>query len=464
MLDRLTTLVDKLRINGVPVSTSEALDAAAALTRIPWTDRGVFRAALSATLIKNQAHLQVFDQLFDLYFSVSTDMTIPDLVKEEPTGDPDIDRFRADVLAALIEMDPRRLQELALEAVRRFAAMEPGRPVGGRYYQWKVEQALNLQDLREALAAVLDPGRGSGGSGDSAGGPSGQGGIGGRIAGDEADERIGEIKRRIEKIIRDLLIQDRGPDAMARALVKPLPEEVEFLQASSDELAEIRRTVGILARRLAARLAYKHHHANKGRLDFRRTIRASLSTGGTPIQPRYKHRTHRPEIVVLCDVSGSVAAFSRFALALLYSLSQHFRKVRSFAFVDNIDEVSSFFEGSDLEDATRRIRQEAKVVWLDGHSDYGNSIKRFAETYSDTLNPRTTVLILGDVRSNFRPAEADSLALIRSRVRKVYLLNPEPFRHWNTGDSIVASYESNCDGVYECRNLRQLSNFIERIA
>ncbi|MEO7803874.1 MAG: VWA domain-containing protein, partial [Actinomycetota bacterium] len=199
------------------------------------------------------------------------------------------------------------------------------------------------------------------------------------------------------------------------------------------------------------------------RLDFRRTIRASLQTGGTPAYPKFKQRTVRPDIVVLCDVSGSVAAFSRFALALLHALAQHFRRVRSFAFIDAIDEVSSFFQGGDFDEAARRVRDEARTVWLDGHSDYGHALKQFLADHEDALGPKTTVLLLGDVRSNFRGPEAASLEQIRARCKRLYLLNPEPERHWDTGDSIVSTYEPFCDGVFECRNLKQLTTFIERI-
>ena len=460
MIDRFAGFVDRLRNVGVPVSTSEAIDASHAMTVIGWADRDSFKEALASTMVKNGAHRQVFDTLFDIYFAAT-----PAGTEMESTSDVPLDDMSRDILDALQRMDLERLQQLAEEAVRRYAGMEPGRPVGGRYYRWKVEQALNLEAITDSLAQALGSGGGqSQGSGGGGQGPAGVAGMMALIATDDAAARVSELRNRIDSIIRSRLIADRGPDAMARALVRPLPEEVEFLQASSDELAEIRRTVSVLARRLAARLAYKHHRSNRGRLDFRKTIRASLSTGGVPAAPKFKHRVHKPEIVVLCDVSGSVAAFSRFALALLYSLSQYFNKVRSFAFIDGLDEVTPFFDGADLEVAVTRIRSEAKVVWLDGHSDYGHCLREFIETYPDALTPRTTVLLLGDVRSNFRGPEIWALKEIKQRSRRLYLLNPEPYRHWDSGDSIVSVYEPVCDGVFECRNLKQLGQFIERIA
>jgi uncharacterized protein len=459
MLERIVGFVDRLRMVGVPVSTSEAIDASHALGLVDWTDRENFRSTLATTMVKSSAHRPAFDSLFDIYFPHAPGDALDDGAPEdkEQSQKQFPDDMTAELLDALMKMDLGQLDELAAEAIRRYASMEPGRPVGGRYYQWRVEQALRMNELGEALAQRL----GAGAAG-SAGAPGLA--MQSRLAEEDAKGRIAELRRRIERLIRARLVAERGPEAMARAVVRPLPEEVEFLQASSDDLAEMRRTVAILARRLASRLAYKHHQTRRGRLDFRRTIRKSLETGGTPLVPKMRHRTHRPEIVMLCDVSGSVAAFSRFALALLYTMSQHFRKVRSFAFVDTIDEVTQFFTQTDFTDALRRIREEAEVVWMDGHSDYGHSFREFIKRYPDAMTPRTTVLLLGDCRSNFRGPEAAVLHEIRSRSRKLYLLNPEPHRHWDTGDSIVRAYEQACDGVHECRNLRQLAEFIERIA
>ena len=450
MLDRMVQFIDRLRVVGVPVSTSEALDASKAIMAVDIGDRAQLRTALGATMTKTQAHRSVFETLFDIYFPGSIG-ELGDLPADETTPDD----MLPGILDALQRMDLDALDALAREAVRRYAGMEPGRPVGGRYYQWRVEQALQMEQMAPILAGMLG---GGGASGEASGS-----GIAGQVAMTDAESRVAEFRRRVERIIRSRLIQERGPDAMARALVRPLPEDVEFLQATTDDLAEMKRTVELLARRLAARLSYKHHRSKKGKLDFRRTIRRSLSNGGVPIAPAMTHRVHRGELVVLCDVSGSVAAFSRFALALLYALAQHFRKIRSFAFVDTIDEVTSFFEGADMQDAIRRTKTEAKVVWLDGHSDYGHSLKTFLDKYPDALTPRTTVLLLGDVRSNFRNAESGALAQIKEKSRRVYLLNPEPHRHWDTGDSIVAKYEPYCDAVAECRNLRQLAAFIEKI-
>lgn len=456
MLTRVTQFVDRLRQVGIPVSTAEAIDSVTALGSVDWTHREQFRAALSSCLIKNTAHLPSFDILFDIFFPAhGTEFVLPD-------ADGESEDILQRMLEALALMDIDMLERLISEAIQNFAGMEPGRAVAGRIYQMRVEQGLRLNDLLQRLAQLLAQ-RGMG--------PAGNGSRGGedsdnfylRIAREDASQRVAELKKRIERQIRALLVADRGPEAVARTLVRELPEDIDFLQASSADLQEMRQMVAILARRLATRLAYKHHQFRKGRLDFRRTFRRSLETGGTPMYPQLKHRVRKPEIALLCDLSGSVAAFSRFALALLYTLSQHFGKVRSFAFVDTCDEVTRFFEGSDFQEAVDRIRKESKIIWMQDSSDYGHTLQEFVRNYADALTPRTSVLILGDCRSNYGAPGVEHLKAIGARARKVFILNPESRRYWNTGDSIVAKYEHAVDGVYECRNLRELSNFIERI-
>src|SRR5439155_1635276 len=190
-------------------------------------------------------------------------------------------------------------------------------------------------------------------------------------------------------------------------LFRALPEDLDFVRATRDEILQLRRAIGPLARRLATRLAMKKRHARKGRLDVRRTVRASLSTGGVPFDTRFKHRTvHKPELFILCDISGSVAAFARFTLMFVHAFQAQFSRVRSFVFVDTLDEVTKLFDNEDFLVAVDRMNQEADVVWLDGHSDYGTSLDRFWKQYGNDLSPRASVLVLGDARNNYRESAA----------------------------------------------------------
>jgi uncharacterized protein with von Willebrand factor type A (vWA) domain len=231
-------------------------------------------------------------------------------------------------------------------------------------------------------------------------------------------------------------------------------------------MGNLRKALYPLTRRLAVRLARKRRHGRKGALDFRSTVRHSLSYGGVPAEPKFRYpRPYKPEIFVIADISGSVAAFARFTLMLVYAIGNQFSKVRSFVFIDGVDEVTRFFEGvEDVTEAVHRVNTEADVIWVDGHSDYGHAFEVFWERWGKEVSPKTTVIILGDARNNYHASANWVVKEIRQRARHVYWLNPEPKSYWDTGDSIVGEYATHCDGTFECRNLRQLERFVEQLA
>jgi len=234
------------------------------------------------------------------------------------------------------------------------------------------------------------------------------------------------------------------------------------MHATRDELATLQRALQPLSRKLAVRLARRRRHRHRGPLDFRATVRRSLSTGGVPVEPRFRHpRPAKPEIMVIADISGSVASFARFTLHLVYAIQSQFSKVRSFVFVDGIDEVTRFFEQvDDPAEAVQRINSEADVVWVDGHSDYGHALSIFYDRWAGEVTARTSVLVLGDARNNYHATEDWVLGELRRKARKVYWLNPEPRDYWGSGDSVIATYGAHCDAVVECRTLRQLEKFV----
>ncbi|MDQ1375991.1 MAG: uncharacterized protein QOE15_164, partial [Acidimicrobiaceae bacterium] len=366
---------------------------------------------------------------------------------------------------ALLAGDEELLAALARQAVDRFAGMEPGRPVGGTYYLYRTLRHLDLDGVRTGLmaasAAAVGVGTGPQDTEDAA-----LSDLEERLVREEFDARIARLRRLIEAEIRRRLVADRGAQAMAKTLRKPLPEDVDFMHATQDELASLRRAIQPLTRRLAVRLARKRRHGRKGPLDFRNTVRHSLSYGGVPAEPKFRYpRPAKPEIVVIADISGSVAAFARFTLQLVHAISGQFSRVRSFVFIDGIDEVTSFFDGvEDISHAVHRVNTEADVIWVDGHSDYGHALETFWTRWGQQVTPRTSVILLGDARNNYHASQAWVVQELAKRARHLYWLNPEPRSYWDTGDSIVSQYGVFCDGVFECRNLRQLERFVEQLA
>jgi uncharacterized protein len=480
LIELLGGFIVELRTAGLPVSLTENLDAMAAVQHIPIEDRAAFKAALGATLVKNAAHWRVFETVFEVYFSLRgseyalTDeqadqwAELEELLDEEGVEQPEgqggqgsgmSDQLTPEELAemlfkALQQGNDAMMKGIARQAVRRYAGMEPGRPVGGTYYLYRTLRNLDLDGVLERLMDAANE--------DS---PAPLSPLEERLERDEFESRIDALRKEIEAEIRRRLVADRGVDAMARTLRKPLPEDIDFMHASREEMAALRKAIYPLTRKLAVRLARKRRHGRKGPLDFRSTMRQSLSYGGVPADLRFRYpRPSKPEIFVVADISGSVASFARFTLHLVYAISNQFSKVRSFVFIDGIDEVTRMFEGTeDIAEAVHRVNTEADVIWVDGHSDYGHAFESFWNRWGKEIGPKTTVLFLGDARNNYHASQSWVVKEAQHRARHVYWLNPEPQAYWNTGDSIMNDYATFCDGVFECRNLRQLERFVDHL-
>ncbi|MGH9120519.1 MAG: vWA domain-containing protein [Acidimicrobiales bacterium] len=437
-----------MRLMGIPVSLTEHLDALEALRRLPLGDRELVREGLACTLVKRDSHRDAFDLAFDIYFSLRAGEG------SLGPGDDLTGAELADLLwEALSSGDPELMRAAAQAAVSQYAGWEPGRPLGGAYYLQRTLRHLDTDGLLARLLAQL-AGQGPPSPFDVT------------LAEGEAQGRLARLRGEMEADIRHKLVDDQGPDAVAKALRRALPEEVDFMHATREELAALRRALGPLTRKLASRLAARRRHRRRGSLDFRSTVRHSLSSGGVPLEPRFRHpRATKPEIMVVADVSGSVAAFARFTLQLVYAISAQFSRVRSFAFIDGIDEVTSYFDGgADIATAIQRVSAEADVVASEGHSDYGRALELFWNRWGKEVTGRTTVLILGDGRNNYHAPGTWALAEIAAKARRLYWLNPEPRSYWDTGDSIVGQYAPLCDGMWECRNLAQLERFVEALA
>ena len=474
LLELLNGFIVELRSAGLPVSLTENLDAVEAVKHIPIEDRETFKYALAGTLVKNHSHWRAFETVFEVYFSLrGAECELVDGEWESDDGATQEENHQegqvqgqggsqegltqeqlAEMLfQALAKQDRNLMRTVARQSVQRFAGMEPGRPVGGTYYLYRTLRNLNLEEVLDRLLT------------SSADSESDLDFLEERLRKDEYEHRIEELKREIEAEIRRRLVADRGVEAMAKTLRKPLPEDVDFMHASREEMVALRRAIWPLTRKLAVRLARKRRHGRKGPLDFRRTVRHSLSYGGVPAEPKFKYpKPSKPEIMVIADISGSVAAFARFTLHLVYALNNQFSKVRSFVFIDGLDEVTDFFENvDDITEAIHRVNTEADVIWVDGHSDYGHAFEIFDERFAKDIGPKTTVIILGDARNNYHASQSWVIKNIEDKARKVFWLNPEPKSYWDTGDSIVGEYSDFCNGTFEVRNLKQLEAFVENL-
>jgi uncharacterized protein with von Willebrand factor type A (vWA) domain len=456
LIDRTIAFVGALREAGVSVSLAECLDATRAMAAVPLLNREALRAGFAASMVKRPAYRLAFDTLFDLYFpavlgdgidAAADDSDEPPPYEQEPV---DRDEARQALLDLLLEGDDDALRRFAREMVSRLgrADTQPGRQ---SWFTYRVLRELNPETLMAQLLEAVLAGKE-------------RGGLSEKVARQMLTERIKAFESYVESEVRRRLAEEKGVERIARTAVKPLVDQVDFLRATRADLAELRRLVYPLARRLATRLTARRRLGRAGRLDFRRTVRASLASGGVPLDTKHRpHKPHKPELVVLCDVSGSVTAFAHFTVLLAYALREQFTKVRAFAFIDTVDEVTRYFDaGDDIADAMAKIASEADVVWFDGHSDYGHAFETFAERYPDAINPRTSLLILGDGRNNYRATGVPTLRHLVTEARHAYWLNPEPRTYWGQGDSATRAYADVIEMV-ECRNAAQLQEFVERL-
>ncbi|MEU0109424.1 VWA domain-containing protein [Streptomyces sp. NPDC006251] len=441
--ERLTSLVGALRAHGVRIGTGETVDAARAVEELGLADRELLREGLAATLLHAPGQRQVFDPVFDLYFPRGVGGP-----EQRPAGREDLRDRLADALAT---DDRALLGRLAIEAVDGFGGYGSAPESDG----WSSYQALERLRPQTLMARVRDTVRGRGGSQ----------GFTDRLLEDEIRRRIETFRALVAAEARRRVAERRGRDEIARRAVAPTADRVDFLFAGQDRLAELRRTVQPLARKLATRLAARRRRASRGTIDLRRTLRGSLSTGGVPMKPVLRRRRPaRPELVLLCDVSGSVSGFSDFTMLLVQALHDQFGKVRAFAFVNRIDEVTGLLEhgSADPEGLGTRIQAEAAVTGYHGSSDYGMALGEFAERYADAVGSRTTVFVLGDARTNRADPNLPAVRRIAERARRVYWLNPEQRSRWGTGDSVAPAYAELVE-MHECRTARQLSALVARL-
>jgi uncharacterized protein with von Willebrand factor type A (vWA) domain len=439
---KLIGFAEELREEGVAIGTSELLDAFAALREVPWTARVDFKEALATTLAKSPEDRRVFELVFDRFFfrAAEAEAAVQGVTEGEgfdDAGQIDVDALREQIAQALQEGDEGAMRDLARLAIAAFGERGEGSGVIGVDVQ-RIRRSLGLRAEPQPDLPEGDPRR---------------------------DGVPREQLRRFEQAVRREL--ERGLIERTRSLppARPLSELDRALPGGPiQDLAAVHRVVAQLKRRLATQgkeLRGSRRHAH---VDVRRTMRASLETGGVPVVLKYRpQRPRRPELFVLCDVSTSVTSASVFFLSVLHALHDSFRKLRSFVFIERISEVTDVFERErDFRAASEAISRDAGVADISGYTDYGRVWTEFLAEVEDDLHPRATVIVLGDARTNGRPPRDDVFAAIAEKAGRTFWLNPEPRLYWNYGDSVIAAYERHCT-AFECWTAAQLEEFVKAL-
>ncbi|MHB8690981.1 MAG: vWA domain-containing protein [Solirubrobacteraceae bacterium] len=436
---QLLAFAEDLREEGMAVGTSELLDAFQALEYVPWSAPMDFKEALAATLAKSPDDRRLFDLVFERFFFRAAEAQASRLELGEGRGqlspeDVDLDELRRQIAAALQEGGDAAIRDLARLAIAAFGKGE-GSGVLGVDVQ-RIRRALGLRSEPQPDLPEDDPRR---------------------------DGIPREQLRKFEAQLRRELERDLIERTATLPPKRPLTELDRALPTGpAQDLAQVHKVVAQLKRRLATQ-----GHEQKGRkrhahVDVRRTMRASLQTGGVPVELKYRpKRPRRPEIFVLCDVSTSVTSASTFFLSVLHALHDAFRKLRSFVFIERISEVTEVFERErDFRAASEAVSRDAGVADISGYTDYGRVWTEFLALIEDELHPRATVIVLGDARTNGRPPRDDVFAAITAKAGRTFWLNPEPRLYWNYGDSVIAAYEKHCI-AFECWRTDQLEDFVK---
>ena len=440
---RVVAFCEELREEGVRIGTSEILDAFEALHEVPWTEPADFREALGATLAKSQEDRRVFELLFDRYFFRAAEAEalrrgVGEGNRHSGAADIDLDELRDAIRHAITEGRDGEMRDLARLAIAAFGRGGEGSGVVG----------VDVQRIRRTLGLQVR-GRAE---------PEGDGDM---LTLDR--ESLNQFESHLRRELERALIErtDRLPPS------RPLADLDRALPSSpSQDLAAVHRAVAQLKRRLAT-LGHEQRGRRRGAIvDVRRTMRASLETGGVPLRLKHRpRRPRRPEIYVLCDVSTSVTSASVFFLSVLHALHDSFRKLRSFVFIERISEVTDVFERErDFRRISELISREGGVADVSGYTDYGRVWLEFEAEISEYLDPRSTVIVLGDARTNGRAPHAETFARVAERAGRTFWLNPEPRLYWNYGDSVMAAYERYCDGAFECWTTKHLEGFVNVVA
>src|SRR5437588_276779 len=441
---RISELGEELRHEGVAVGTSELLDAFAVLGEISWSEQEDFREALAATLAKSQEDRRIFELVFErFFFRVAEIAAAQQGIREQDApqlaelSEQELDELRAQIAAALRDGAEGAMRDLARMAIAAFARRQEGSGVIG----------VDVQPIRRALGLRAEPQP--------------------ELPADDPrhDGLPRESLRRFEALLRRELERSQIERTGSLPPARPLGELDRALPSGPlADLAAVHRVVAQLRRRLATQGLQARGHRKHAQVDVRRTMRASLQTGGVPVELKFRpRRPKRPEIYVLCDVSTSVTSASVFFLSVLHALHDTFRKMRSFVFIERISEVTDIFEHErNFKAVSERIASDAGVADISGYTDYGRVWSEFLGDVEDDLHPRATVIVLGDARTNGRDPRADIFAQIAARAGRTFWLNPEPRLYWNYGDSVIAAYEQYCT-AFECWTTGQLEDFVRAL-
>ncbi|MEL0307028.1 MAG: VWA domain-containing protein [Halieaceae bacterium] len=456
--DQLLAFVQYLRGKKIPVSPADTLDAVEVAELTGYADKTLLKNGLAAALAKSKDELTLFEAAFDEYFHPNVQQPRanqaphrtdgdsnnplaageppPDGQQAEPNLDP-LEGLRGNALFDALESQDETALSVAIETAAAEAKVEEISLFTQRgQYVRKILDALGDEALREAAIEFeqSEP---------------------------AAFEAVQALREQLRERVRDRV--ERAYLIHASAATEDLLDEslskLKLGNVDHSQMARLKRLMDRMARKLAARHGRRRRRFRRGKLHVAETVRRAIPTDGVPFHPRWrKTERKRPQIMAICDVSGSVAAYAKFLLMFLYALQDVLPRTRSFAFSAALGEVSDLFAQLPVEQAIERVNLK-----YGGATDYGRALQDFSDLALAEVNSATTVIILGDARNNQADPRVDLLAEIKARAKQVIWLNPESLRLWGTGDSEMLRVKRHCHLVKECNNLKQLERIIDKL-
>ena len=436
---KLFEFIEVLRDANITISADEVIALFNAVTEIELEEKNIFRQTLKTTLVKDYTDIPVFDRCFDEYFTTRQrffdGMDGDDLQSlKERVSNNQISEINNQLEKFIESLDPAMLLEKTAEEIMQ----------------------LFLDDLPETDAS---------GGGEGMGLFRSRGGTAGSYYSKGEDGEPEQNMDALLAIIKNLI----NLKVTQRNIGKTLKNREDFLlnkfiyQLTPQEIKEMREIVNRFGQKLKSRISMRKKRVKHGGIDIKRTFRTNLQYGGVPFKLFYKtKKIDRPQLVVMVDVSRSVNQYSRFMLLLTYSLQSLFSKVRTFAFISNMVEITDLFREMDPERAINSMFTDVNFTYGWG-SNYGRCFDQFVENHSDALTRKTSVLILGDARNNDNDPGLDAFRKIHDKTKNVFWLNPDKKHLWDWNDSIASIYGYYCREMKEVNNFLDLSGFIDKL-
>jgi len=470
MQKKIIEFTNLLRKSGIRVSVAEAIDAFNALDELSLDDRDVFRDALRTSMVKRGDEIATYDELFDLFWSgfydnlknafgdmqgdlgdmgIDLEQLLAQLAEMMRNMDGDFDL--GELAQAMLTQDLAQLENMIRQAAEQAGTGRIENMLQVGFFSRRTTEQLGMEGAGQELEALAERMRAQG-------------------MGDDAIAQMQELIRKLMETVRRSVrnftereLQQQNHDYMEKFRREMLTEK-SFYHLTEDEILRMREVVTRLAQRIKNILSIRKKRLKRGKLDLHQTLRRNMARGGIPFEVIYKsRRKDRPKLVIMCDVSSSVANVSRFMLQFMYSLQEAFTKIRCYVFVAELGEVTDVFKGGDVSSAVEKALEGGDVINVYTRSNFGYAFHEFWKNHLSSIDNKTTVIILGDARNNYNDARAWCVRDIQNKAKNLVWLNPESPSAWGFGDSVMDRYMPYCDVVEECRNLRQLSKVVDQI-